>query len=143
MCHVQIQKAASRSTTIRAFVFLAKFFIKKYLKQEFHDNLRFISVTWLKGNDVPSPNVEVPFGLMSRNCFYCPNLIQLDPMTRDKEICQSHTNEVMVSVTPKVGYPTELFEWGLPYLMFLASLWLGICRFSNWSFCWIWAVQNW
>ena len=38
--HVQIQEPASRSTTTRAFVFLAKFTIAKYLKQEVDDNLR-------------------------------------------------------------------------------------------------------
>ena len=27
--------------------------------------------------------------------------------------------------------------------MFLSSPWLEIYRFSNWSFCWLWAVQNW
>ena len=30
-----------------------------------------------------------------------------------------------------------------PNLMFLASLSLEIYRFSNWSFCWLWAVQSW
>ena len=30
-----------------------------------------------------------------------------------------------------------------PNLMFLASTWLKINRFSNWSFCWLWSVQNW
>ena len=30
-----------------------------------------------------------------------------------------------------------------PNLMFLASLWLEIYRFSNWLFCWLWAVQSW
>ena len=30
-----------------------------------------------------------------------------------------------------------------PNLMFLASLWLDIYRLSNWSFCWLLAVQNW
>ena len=28
-----------------------------------------------------------------------------------------------------------------PILMFLASLWLETCRFSNWSYCWLRAVQ--
>ena len=40
--HVQIQKPASRSTTLRAFVFLANllnFIITKNLKQEVHDDL--------------------------------------------------------------------------------------------------------
>ena len=34
MCHVQIQEPPSRSTTTGEFVFLAKFIIAKYLKQE-------------------------------------------------------------------------------------------------------------
>ena len=36
--HVQIQEPASRSTTTRAFVFLAKFVVTKYLKQEINDD---------------------------------------------------------------------------------------------------------
>ena len=30
-----------------------------------------------------------------------------------------------------------------PNSMFLASSWLEIYKFSNVSFCWLWAVQNW
>ena len=37
--HVQIQEPTSRLTTTRAFVFLAKFIITKYLKQEVYDTL--------------------------------------------------------------------------------------------------------
>ena len=41
--HVQIQEPSSRSTTMKLFVFLAKFldffFITKYLKQEVNDDL--------------------------------------------------------------------------------------------------------
>ena len=36
---VQIQDLASRSTSTRAFAFLAKFISPKYLKQEVDDNL--------------------------------------------------------------------------------------------------------
>ena len=36
---VQIQEPASRSTTTREFVFLAKFMIVKYLKQGVNENL--------------------------------------------------------------------------------------------------------
>ena len=67
------------------------FIITKYLKQEVDDDLsicvtnvapvasqlemkRFINVTWSKGNDVTTHNGEVPYGLLSRSCFYCPNL---------------------------------------------------------------------
>ena len=30
-----------------------------------------------------------------------------------------------------------------PNLMFQTFLWLEIYRFSNWSCCWLWAVQSW
>ena len=30
-----------------------------------------------------------------------------------------------------------------PNLMFLASPWMKINKFSNWTFCWGWAVQGW
>ena len=30
-----------------------------------------------------------------------------------------------------------------PNLMFLASLWLEIYRFLDWSFHWLWAAQSW
>ena len=39
LIHAQIQEIASRSTTKRAFFFLAKFIITKYLKEEVNDNL--------------------------------------------------------------------------------------------------------
>ena len=47
---------------------------------------------WSKGNDVTTSDGEVPYGLLSRSCFYCSNLITVAPVTRDKEICQSHAN---------------------------------------------------
>ena len=38
---------------------------------------KFIIVMWSKGNEWHyHPNGEVPYGLLSRNCFYCPNLIR-------------------------------------------------------------------
>ena len=36
--HVQIQEPTTRSTTTRAFLFLAKFIVTQYLKQEVDDN---------------------------------------------------------------------------------------------------------
>ena len=106
--HVKIQEPASRSTTTRAFVFLAKFTITKYLKQEVDDNLRVcvdecspcvISITedikmQSKSNDIITPNGEVSYGFLSRNCLYCTNLITVATVTRDKDICQSHMNTV-------------------------------------------------
>ena len=53
--------------------------------------------------------------------------------------------ELMTSLLPEVEYPMEPFQWCLSglNLMFLASPWLEIFRFSNWLFCWLWAVQSW
>ena len=39
MFHIQMQEPASRSTTVRTFVFLAKCIFAKYLKQEVDDDL--------------------------------------------------------------------------------------------------------
>ena len=80
----------------------------KHLKQEVNEDLRvcvnerspcglsitgdIINVTSSKGNDITTLNREVPCELLSRNCFYCPNLITVAPVTRDKEICQSYVN---------------------------------------------------
>ena len=101
---------ASRSPTTRAFVSLAKFIIAKYLKPEVDDDLsicvverspcglsvtviqRFINVTLSKDNDVTTCIGKVTFGLLSRSCFYCPNLITVACETKDKEIFQSHVD---------------------------------------------------
>ena len=73
-----------------------------------------INAMWSKGNDVTNPNGEVPYGLLSRSCFYCPNLITVAPVTRDKgDLTKSHDYEVMMSLPPDVEYPIEPFEWGL------------------------------
>ena len=37
---------------------------------------RFINVTWPKDNEVTTPNGEVVYGVLSRSCSYCPNLIR-------------------------------------------------------------------
>ena len=52
-------------------------------------------------------------------------------------------NDIVPSET---GYPIEPTLWGLPCfldLMLLASSWLVIYGFSNCSFFWHWAIQNW
>ena len=33
-----------------------------------------------KSNDVTTPDGEVTYGLLSRSCFYCPNLISGAPL---------------------------------------------------------------
>ena len=59
-------------------------------------------------------------------------------VTWDKEICDITTSWGRV---PN-GAHSVMFTY-YPNLMFLASLWLEIHRFSNCSFCWLWAVQSW
>ena len=70
---------------------LLNFIITKYLKQEVDDDLSICvderspcglcitrDVTLSKGNDVTTPYGEVPYGPLSRCCFYCPNLITVE-----------------------------------------------------------------
>ena len=74
------------------FLFLKKFIITKYLKQEVDDHLSTcmderspcglsitrdinINVTWSKGNDVTTPNREVLCHLISWSCFCCLKLV--------------------------------------------------------------------
>ena len=71
---------------------------------------------------------EIPYGLISRSCFYSPNLITVDPLEPDiRDLSKSHNYEVMTSLLLEGKYPIEPFKWGLPALqiwMFLASQWL-------------------
>ena len=83
------------------------------------------------------------YGLLSRSCFYCPNLITVASL--QLEICQSH---VIVRkwghyfIGRKLNWTLWMrFTW-CPNLMFLSSRWLEIYRFSNCSFCWLWATQS-
>ena len=108
----------------------------------------FINVTLSlsKGNDVTTCTEEVSYGLLPRSWFYCPNLITVAPETRDRDLSKSCEYGVMTSFPSEEGYPIEPFEWGLPCclnLMLLAFPWLAIYGFSNCSFFWHWAVQNW
>ena len=47
-------------------------------------------------------------------CFYCPNLITVAPVTRDRDLSKSRDYEVITSVPPEAEYPVEPFERGLP-----------------------------
>ena len=74
---------------------MLNFIITKYLKQEVDDDInvcvdersllatitgdKYLSMSRdKKGNDVTTPDGEIPYGLLSRSCFYCPNLIPVD-----------------------------------------------------------------
>ena len=144
---------ASRSPSTRAFVSLAELIITKYFKQEVNGDLSVcvderrpsgLSIT----GDIKIYQCHVikrswryyshwisALWTSAKELFLLPKLITVGPETRDKEI-KSCEYEVMTSVPSEVGYPIEPLEWGLP-------CWLVIHRFSNCSFCWNWAVQNW
>ena len=100
----------------------------------------------LKGN-VTSPNGEVPYGLLSKSCIYCPNLIsaailQLD-IKRFVKITWLWGNDVTNSWS-KIPNGTLWMRFTcFPNLMFLTTPWLEMYKSSNWSFCWLWAIQNW
>ena len=74
---------------------LLNFFTTKYLNQVDSDlsismykrstcgltgDIRPQELRYRKGNDVAIPNGEVPYHLLSRSCFYCPNLITAAPL---------------------------------------------------------------
>ena len=77
---------------------LLNFIITKYWKQEVDEDLSAcadehsscdLSITGdikiyqcyvIKGNDVTTPNEEVPYQLLSRSCFSSPNLITVAPL---------------------------------------------------------------
>ena len=87
-----------------------------------------------------------PNGLRSRSCFYCPDLITVArSVTRDKrfvKVTWLWGNDV---TTSWVGVPNRMLWMRFnccPNLVFLASPWLELYRSSNWSFCWLRAVQN-
>ena len=94
---------------MRRFAFIAEFIIAKYLKQKIDEDLSVfmdglcpcgLSITGdikdlsmsCDQKVIMFPGGEAPYGLLSRSCFYCPNLITVAPVTRSKEICQSHVN---------------------------------------------------
>ena len=74
----QIQEPANRSTRTRSRSRLKRLSRWMY------------SQTWSQGSGIATPNREVPYGLLSRSCFYCPNLITVAPLLLEIEICQSH-----------------------------------------------------
>ena len=92
MFQVQIQKPASRSTTVKAFVFLAEFAEFYYHNFTMTTSavawmnvallgsiIGSINVTWSKCN-VNTPDGEVPYGLLASNCFHCPNMLTVAPL---------------------------------------------------------------
>ena len=77
------------------------------------------------------PNVDFNQGV----CLYCPDLITLAPVARDKErFTQSHMNmyEIMIA-----GYPTEP-EWNLPVVQMSSFSMTGDFYTSHFAdFVWV------
>ena len=92
-----------------------------------------------KSNDVTTPDGEVAYGLLSRSCFYGPNLISGAPLDiqRFVKVTWLWGNDI---ITSWGRVPNEILWIRFPCLV---SSWLDIYRFSNWSFCRLWPVQNW
>ena len=121
--HVQIQKPASRSPTLTAFVFLAKFaefFNYKNLKQEVHDDLSVcaderspcgLSIILSMSRDQKVMKLltqwRKTYELLSRSCFYCPNLITA-------ALLQLEIKRFVQVTCLYADDSTESFEWGLP-----------------------------
>ena len=42
--------------------------------------IKIYHVAWSEGNDVATHNGAVSYELLSRSCFYCPNLITVAPL---------------------------------------------------------------
>ena len=74
--HIQIQEPASKSSTMRTFVFLVKF--AEFYYHKIFDARSQWELEHLCDERSPcgiSITGEVPYGLLSRSCFYCPDLI--------------------------------------------------------------------
>ena len=137
---------------------LMNFIITKYLKQV-DDNLSVhmdgcnpcgLSITGdiKKINNVMSftiPSGEVPYGLLSRSCFYCPNLITVTLLQLEikRFVTWLWTNDVTTSWGRVLNGTLWMRFPCCSNLTFLASPWLQIYRFSNWSICWLWAISSW
>ena len=47
-----------------------------------------------KGNDITNPDEEVPYGLLSRSCFYYPNLIPVAPLEIERLVIWLWGNDI-------------------------------------------------
>ena len=45
-------------------------------------DIKIYQCLMIKSNDATTPNGEMPYGLLSRSCFYCLNLITVALVTR-------------------------------------------------------------
>ena len=95
---------------------------------------------WSKGNDFTTSNGEVSYGLLSRTCFYCTNLMKVAPLQLEiksfVKVKWLWGNGITTSLGWGLNWTLSMrFTW-CPNLMFLASPWFEMYRLSNWSFSW-------
>ena len=60
-------------------------------------------------------------------------------MYKSLQAVKYHEN---ICLSSKINGTLSMMFTCCPNLMFVASPWLKIYRFSNWLFCWLWAVQS-
>ena len=90
-----------------------------------------------KDNDVTTHDGELPYGLLSRSCFYCPNLITVASLEikRLVKVMWLWGNDVTTSWGRLPNVTLWMRFTCCPNLILLASSWPEMYRFSNWSFC--------
>ena len=95
---------------------------------------RFINVTWWKGNDITMEKCPIDF---YESCFYYPNLITIAPLELKikRFVMWLWVNDITTTWRGVPNGTLSIMFTCCPNLMFLASPWLEIYRFSNWSFC--------
>ena len=103
-----------------------------------------------------TPNGEVPCGLLSQSCFYCPNLITVVPLSLElKRFVRWLWSNVITTTWGVPNGTLSMMFTCCPNLMFLASPWLEIYSFQTGHFADFerfkvdihfakyWASQNW
>ena len=74
---------------------------------------------WWKGNNITSPNGEVPYGPLSSSYFCCSNLITVATLQLEiNRFVKAMWLSVMTSLPPQAEYPMDPFKWGLPVFKF-------------------------
>ena len=111
MFQVQIQEPASRSIITRAFIFLGKFIIAKYLEQKVNGDLSIC--------------------VDERSCYDFS-------VTGDKDLSKSHDQKVMMLLPIMENCPMDFYQGVVLLLKFDNStpLWLEIKRFVKVTWLW-------
>ena len=163
--YIQIQEPTSRSTTTRALDFLAKF--TEFYYHKISETRSWWRPKRLRGWTLPlcllcnwrykdlsvSRDQKVMTLLPPWRRALSASITELLSLSKFDNTSPSITeikrfvtwlwaNDITSSWDRVPNGTLSMFTYCLN-LMFLASLWLEINRFSNWSFCWLRAVQNW